>query len=624
MTLARSLRLLLVALVGMTLAACGGGSEGSGTVGDIVFSGDANPRIDTGDDRPGGKDIGEPKETGPTGWDTGGEPEGPRYEIVFLVEDPLIVPAGGAAKVTVLVLDYDDGRPAADAHIVLHLEPLDGGDGSLDAGSVFTGANGRAEFRFRANTAAPAEYRVTATAVGARSDASLNIRVEAHPKGALRVQLTYDGSLPLTDIQIGLVEAQGFQCSQYYPPAPPAALESRTVLSITSPPTLFEDLPAGTYYSVWVTAKSRSTGTNLLRLTAAGCADGAYVEVDSESLITVDLYDLVLNPAGLYDMISVFDFTDAIPGEVGEIINLIVDAFWDPGKFVFDMVITVVDLYLGQLVGQVVEWALSLFRDQLEEAINNWVFNDSPQWVQDIFQVGQDITQIVANLEMLADLRIAKLTNDYYVQGEEDWHGIALYWHLGCPEETDLDFDPDCGRLVLSMEDIQNTAFPMDLVQGVWTGTIANFDRLDIQTHRIQLNYGRLILFVLNELLLPAISNGQYHDLRDAVIGFVDCPNIAGNVVGDFLEALGIDQDEVAGFCEDAIGWIVDPIVLTIYGLGADSRVRLFGTALLVDDNDDLIVDRIIDGEWTGYIELDQGGGNTGGQFTGEWEATRQ
>jgi hypothetical protein len=230
----------------------------------------------------------------------------------------------------------------------------------------------------------------------------------------------------------------------------------------------------------------------------------------------------------------------------------------------------------------------------------------------------------VANLEMLADLRIAKLTNDYYVQGQEDWHGIALYWHLGCPAETDLDFDPDCGRLVLSMADIQNTAFPLDLVQGVWTGTIANFDRLDIQTHRIQLNYGRLILFVLNELLLPAISGGRYHDLRDAVIGFVDCPNIAGNIVGDFLRVLGVDEDEVEEFCVDAITWIVNPIVLTVYGLGADSRVRLHGQALLVDDNNDLIVDRIVDGEWIGYIELDQGGGNTGGQFRGEWEATRK
>jgi len=225
---------------------------------------------------------------------------------------------------------------------------------------------------------------------------------------------------------------------------------------------------------------------------------------------------------------------------------------------------------------------------------------------------------------MLADLRIAKLTTDYNVQGEEDWHGIALYWHLGCPEETDLDFDPDCGRLVLSMADIQNTAFPMDLIQGVWQGTISNFDHLDIATHRIQLNYGRLILFVLNELLLPAISNGQYHDLRDAVIGFVDCPNIAGNIVGNFLEALGIDQSEVEEYCVDAITWIVNPIVLTVYGLGADSRVRLFGQATLVDDNNDLIVDRVIDGEWTGYIELDQGGGNTGGQFRGAWEATRK
>ena len=614
--------LAAVVLAGM-LGACGGSSSGGSQSGDIVFH-DTPHFTDTArPDTAEPEDTKSPPDNVAPPQDSGGGNDGPRYEILFLVEEPVTVAAEDTRKIQIQVLDYTTASPADGAHIRLALDALDGGDASISANSVFTGRDGKAEFQFRANSQAPASYEVTATAVGARAEASIRIDVDPHPRGQLRVELTYGGQQPLTEIKIGVIEARGFQCSQYYPPSPPTPIEARTVLSVNSPPAVF-DLPAGQRYSVWVTAKSRSGSTQTLRLSAAGCADAVYVENDVSTVVTVDIYDLVLNPAGLYDMVAVFDFTDAIPGEVGRIIRLITDAFWNPGQFVQDMVVYVIDLYLGQLVGSIVEWALSLFEDQIRDAINDWVFNSSPDWVQDIFTIGQDITQIVAQLELLADLRIAKLTNDYVVQGEENWIGLALYWRLGCPNEDEPGFDPECGRLELSMADIQNTSFPMDLVQGIWTGNIHAFDQLQISTHRLELNYGRLILFVINEILLPAISNGQYHDLLDAILGFVDCSSVADGIVGDFLNILGIDQADVEDLCVNSITLIVQPITLAVYGLGADSRIRLYGSAVLIDDNNDLIVDRIVDGIWEGRIELDQGGGNEGGLFSGEWEAIRK
>jgi len=341
--------------------------------------------------------------------------------------------------------------------------------------------------------------------------------------------------------------------------------------------------------------------------------------------VTVDVYDLLLNAAGRYDLRAVFDFTDAIPDtEVGRVIDLIVELFNDPAAFVFDLVEYVVDAYLGQVVGGIVEWALNLFRDQLEAWMREWLEENAPAWLDQILVIGQDLTQVIASLELLAELRISKLTSDWYVQGEEEWLGVVLHWRTGCAPEGDPAFDPDCGRIELTLDQLRDTEFPIDLVAGVWNGTITHFDTLTIERHAIQLEYGRLILYVLNEILLPAVSGGEYHSLLDAAQGLVDCESLAAAISDDVLAALGTDRAEVAGWCEDGIALFLLPLVSTIEELGMDSHLRLQGTALLVDEDDDLIVDRIQDGAWDGQVEWDPGSGWGAGDFTGTWEATRK
>jgi hypothetical protein len=159
----------------------------------------------------------------------------------------------------------------------------------------------------------------------------------------------------------------------------------------------------------------------------------------------------------------------------------------------------------------------------------------------------------------------------------------------------------------------------MDIIEGKFTGLIHDFDRLDIDNHTIKINYGKLILFVLNEIILPAIT-GE-HNLTDAILSFINCAGIADKFSNSVLDGIGVSESDIEGFCTNGITWIVKPVEFIVGGLALDSQLRLSGKATLVDTDDNLIVDEIIDGDYVGHIEVD---GQEGPAFDGYWFAWRQ
>ena len=134
--------------------------------------------------------------------------------------------------------------------------------------------------------------------------------------------------------------------------------------------------------------------------------------------------------------------------------------------------------------------------------------------------------------------------SDYYIQGVLMWDGIVLYWHYGCPGEGEPEYDPECGKFTFSIEAFTNTAFPMDVVEGKFTGIIQDFDQFDIDNHIIKLNYGKLVIFVLNELLLPALSGEN--NLTDAMISFINCAGIASAFSNGVLDAIGATEQNLS------------------------------------------------------------------------------
>ena len=526
------------------------------------------------------------------------------FPTQLLIQDELTIRAK--------VVDYAAGSPAGDREVhfeIVENEGLGGSSGDANLGSkiAYTTEQGEVENLFRANYIGDVNYLVKVSTDGAE-DKFLEVHVSDTPKGAIEVTLAYEGPININTIKVRLMP-KSFLCGAFSPTGNVAgSLADKTVLGINDKP-LFDGLAGGSHFTLVATAKS-PTGT----LAAAGCKDGVFVQATQVIQTTLELHLLPLNPTGNYDVHNIFDFTGALGelGQVGQVIEGIVTLFNNPGKFLIDSIKTLVKQWLGELL---VDLAFSLFEDELADVITDWVLNDSPEWVQDFFTIGDDLTQIVDQLQLTSVLQISKLHNNYHFQGTQFWNGIILSWKLGCDENA----PPDCGDLKFSLEDLGNTQFPQDIIEGNFTGSIVNYNQLFIDQHTIQISYGKLILFVLNEVILKSLTGEN--NLKDAVLKFVNCEGIASSFSNSVLDALGLPEDKLAKFCKSTIGALIAPLEIWIGQLALDSQLRLSGQCTLIDSTDDLLVDELIDGKYSGMIEVNAGAGPP---FSGSFSGTRK
>ena len=550
----------------------------------------------------------------------GGTPLDDRYQIILLHDTALPFPmqVEGHLPVKALVIDHQYNQPAKNYPVIYTILASDpecsdpNQCGHFLAKEGFTNNIGEVAMTFEAGTTGDVLYEVELNGQDAIPDA-MEILVKPPPIGTLVIQLAYEGPITITDINVRVMH--GFKSCQNFNPTQPWTADldyQKTVGGLASTPKA-EGLLVSQSYLVFATAKTAGGG----HLAAAGCADAVHILPieEGETKMTLKLYVLTLNPAGTYDTINHFDFTDAIPGQAGDIINLVVDLFYDPGKIIIDLIKELISQYVGEWI---TDLAFSLFEDMLADLVTDWLINNSPGFIQDFFVIGQDLVQIVKNVELTSQLKLSKLTNDYYFQGIQNWLGINLYWKLGCPKEDEAGYDPECGKNPFSLQDLSNSDIPIDLITGQFTGMIANFDNLIIDSHKIDLNYGKLILFVINEMILPAISS--YNSLTDLLYSIIDCQAIADGFVGDVLEALGIDKSSVENACTSVVGLIVSPIESMIMGLAIDSKLRIHGKCIMVDENDDLMVDKLVEGYWWGHVEI---GSDEGSEFEGDFTAVK-
>ncbi len=540
-------------------------------------------------------------------------PSGRELIVLHDASQPLQVRVSMNQLLRVKLVDYGVGGPAVGAMVRFALRPTNPavtGDASLSALTANTDASGIAAVTFRANSTGDVSYTVDVSVDNA-APVSFDVFVANAPRGTLSVDLKYEGPISVKNLHVRLASGQ-YTCTQFNPVRPSTdILGEKTLLGLGGSEVSWPNLPEAQRFTVFATAESTEG-----HLAAAGCLDGVVIVPNQDNRVTLTLFMLSLNPTGTYDSTSVFDFTGAIPGELGDLVDEIALLFESPGEFLIERIKDLAAAYVGQLITNAV---FGLFEDQVAEVIDDWMFNESPYWLQDIWTIGQDLFQIVNNLELPATLQISKLTNEYYVQGVLLWDGVVLYWRLGCAEEWESDYDPNCGRNEFSLDAFTDTEFPMDIIEGRFTASVTDFNQLDVDNHVIKLNYGKLILFALNEMVLPALT-GE-HNITDAVLSFVDCAAIADGIYFTGLSTIGIDESDIEWFCESGIELITRPVSLILSGLAIDSQMRMSGHAVLTDDNDDLNVDHVEDGQFIGNFESN---GAAGEQFTGSWWADKR
>lgn len=441
------------------------------------------------------------------------------------------------------------------------------------------------------------------------------------PSGGVEVEFEYEGPVELGQIEVYLLAERDF-CEDPYYLAPPqdvvfSANTQRLDDRITISPLL-----AGTRLSVLVRARIASNGV----LAAGGCVGDVLVREDENVRVKVPVFLIPLQPAGSYTVDNHLDFTDAIPGTLGDVIRGLVRFFGDQNHereiagLIFDLVEGLVREAAGAIGGLIVDLVRGWVEDDLNEIINNYIDNDGPDWLRSFFTIGSDLISVVSNLEVISRMRISKPRRDGTFEGSQNWIGLAFYWRLPCADDP----DPACGRHAFTMDEVAAAAEGIQLVFGQFTGRIHTYNHGVIDLHTMDLQYGRLILFVLNNVILPFIADGA-NNLGDALLNLANCPGFANGVTGGrgHLRIGGINivsRGTIEDWCVTILSIVGDAAEAIIGRLRVDTRLSLQGEMLFLEETDDLVVDAMTDGVWRGVIRT---ANDEGPPFEGDYAGTR-
>lgn len=555
---------------------------------------------------------------------TDNNPDAPSVSDLYFM-----VPAGNAnvqANVTesvplkVLLYSKKTGEPVGAQNITYEL--LDAGTGSatLSAKTGTTSEEGEAAVDLRVG-GQPATLKVRADHPSANA-VDFDVEVLALAVGALKVNLvnTAPSIMGLYDIDVRLYKNADFTCDEFRPlyrGDQPEPLAIQTAPSVDDAP-VFENL--GTLQRFVVTGIARGDRG---QVAAAACMDDISVDKDRVNDLELLLQLIPLSPVGTYDVVSHWDFTDAIAdsGAVGSTIVRVLDIFENPGQAIYNEIINLVELLVGGIISGAIDTFLDLTNLDQEFAslINNFIAGNDA--LSKIFQAGNDLRDVVANLQIHSQLTIGKLDSNYEFRGRDNWTGITLYWRWNC----DANAPADCGAIPL-IADANGEIGDLGVLSSEWTGRVVAYNQLQIDTHTVSLRYGRLILYILNEVILPQVTDGNAHSLTEAFAYWVGCDGLASSITGGDNEvcALGacITAAQIEGYCTTAVSTLFGFADLLVQNLEFDIGLRLGGEGKLVELDSDGFADLIEEGKFTGFLQNSEGGQSS--PFTADFSAVRE
>lgn len=307
-----------------------------------------------------------------------------------------------------------------------------------------------------------------------------------------------------------------------------------------------------------------------------------------------------LSYVGSYALESELDLGGNLPGIVGGALRTLGDLTDGPN----DPASYLIDLALDQL-GSSVRSLVSGFRPGLDAGLNGLLTDAAPELITTLRQVGMDVTSVSRNFGVGSKLEVAEVLapDSGVATGRFEMRHTLLSIVFKLRGER--------RELPMAMLDLGQPA-ARDIAGEVTA------DGLVIGEHPVELSYGRLLVFALNQVVIPALVPGAT-DVSGLVRHFVSCQAVSTWIVGH----IGLGSESMwLSACDNAItavGGVVEGELLLLDSSAA--RLRLRGLAKPEDKDGDRVIDTLSAGQWTGaFVVLSQEStlaGAPGNTFTG-------
>ncbi len=554
--------------------------------------------------------------------------DAPKHPVTLTVETPTELTLGMEEPVAIIarVTRTDTGEPAHDRPVKFVTSGSLGGSTLTPSGEILTGEDGRVQKLLTSGTNRTDFSIIVSTpqAEGQGDDprVEITVHVDGTYHGQLQVSYTYDSPV-IVDQIITRVHKGAANCAGISWPTQPSS-------NLVDEQTASSDLDTLVFSENLIEAEIYTVTASALGIAGQQIAVGCQVAdpIIGRGIVPVDV-ELVQRPVkltGTYDFGAELHFNEGLPGPVGDVLEGLEQLFTDPAQMLAEQITNAAQSQLG-IDPAIIEGAataawsayvsswnsnhpgtaedIQLDDDNdnymVDDAIKFLLLDDAPGWVTDGLLVGGDVTGLMNHFTAGGELSIDNVTETGDFDGRWDWNDFLFTWRLnqGCDYT-----DTCCGRTEYSGEEMD-----LEPIGAAITGTLTRNDLADriqydmeIDPHQMQLQYGNIALFLVEHLILPAITGQTGIDC--AVESLFGCNNDRSNFVCNGPDLNG----DVCG-CDRVGVWLAGFVSSF---LALDTSVGSAACGLVLEAADSfatgLLNDLTFGGVDNGYLQMSVGG----------------
>jgi hypothetical protein len=233
----------------------------------------------------------------------------------------------------------------------------------------------------------------------------------------------------------------------------------------------------------------------------------------------------------------------------------------------------------------------------LDQDLNDQILDIAPNFVVDAVGAGGDLGRALADLRIDSDMRF----------GQPDEFGVITADH----ELIDLVLTLDDVTSRFSMANdvhVQATTAENVLI------TVVDEHELQIESHDFRVGMGTLVLFALNNMVLPRFD-GSPDSMSEMLENVIDCDSVGGWLADLVGMGSAATWQNICGFGLAAASLYAEQQLMVLND-GYDT-LTLEGTGEIKDPNGDLGFDRIDEGEWAAEWSGTSGARQFPGTFHG-------
>jgi hypothetical protein len=301
----------------------------------------------------------------------------------------------------------------------------------------------------------------------------------------------------------------------------------------------FFDLQNDSPQQYTIIAFATKASTNLVL--AWGCDDkNGTVTFGQGTTVKIELLDRPPKYAGTYKVTSVFDLISALPPPIDDIVAGLLDLFQSPVGGALNLLCSFIDQdnFIGDICEFIFDDPTNPSIDELTgtggivvdilDALIKSLAKDSI--FGDVLAVGGDISEMLQAFTVSGIITILQepSPDGVWVKGQlkEEWSSVTVKWSLG--QNCDPFTDQNCGKQEFGFGAIQGGS----PVSAELTGIVENFFDLTIDLHPLNVQYGSLLDYILQNVLLPLLAGdgsdggpviNSYELLLQSLVGGKDC-----------------------------------------------------------------------------------------------------